>query len=56
MIETFGLTKSFGDHRAVDNVTADFPAGSVTALLGLNGAGKTTLLRLIAGLDQPDGG
>ncbi len=50
------LTKSFGGRRAVDGVTAEFPAGSVTALLGLNGAGKTTLLRLIAGLDRPDDG
>lgn len=56
MIEIVGLTKEFGTRRAVDNVTVDFPAGSVTALLGLNGAGKTTLLRLIAGLDTPDTG
>lgn len=56
MIETSELTKSFGGRRAVDSVTSEFPAGSVTALLGLNGAGKTTLLRLIAGLDRPDEG
>lgn len=56
MIEIVGVTKEFGRRRAVDNVTLDFPAGSVTALLGLNGAGKTTLLRLIAGLDTPDRG
>lgn len=56
MIQTQGLAKTFGGRRAIDNVTADFPAGTVTALLGLNGAGKTTLLRLIAGLDRPDAG
>ncbi len=56
MIEIIGLTKAFGAHRAVDDVTVTFPGGSVTALLGLNGAGKTTLLRAIAGLDRPDGG
>lgn len=56
MIEIIGLTKTFGGSRAVDDVTVTFPAGSVTALLGLNGAGKTTLLRGIAGLDRPDGG
>lgn len=56
MIEIRGLTKTFDGCRAIDDVTADFPAGSVTALLGLNGAGKTTLLRLIAGLDRPDAG
>ncbi|MGE2720437.1 ABC transporter ATP-binding protein [Mycolicibacterium celeriflavum] len=56
MIEVVGLTKSFGSHRAVDDVTVTFPAGTVTALLGLNGAGKTTLLRLLAGLTRPDAG
>ncbi len=56
MIEVLGLSKSFGSHRAVDDVTLTFPAGSVTALLGLNGAGKTTLLRLLAGLTRPDRG
>ncbi len=56
MIEIVGLTKAFNGHLEVDNVTVEFPAGSVTALLGLNGAGKTTLLRLIAGLDTPDSG
>lgn len=56
MIETRGLTKAFGTLRAVDDLTVVFPAGSVTALLGLNGAGKTTLLRLMAGLDRPDRG
>ncbi|MCV7222162.1 ABC transporter ATP-binding protein [Mycolicibacterium elephantis] len=56
MIQTQGLAKTFGGRRAIDDVTADFPAGTVTALLGLNGAGKTTLLRLIAGLDRPDAG
>ncbi|MCK0174932.1 MULTISPECIES: ABC transporter ATP-binding protein [Mycobacteriaceae] len=56
MIRTHCLTRSFGTHRALDDVTVDFPAGAVTALLGLNGAGKTTLLRLIAGLDRADAG
>jgi ABC-2 type transport system ATP-binding protein len=56
MIETRSLTKSFGVYQALDDVTVTFPAGTVTALLGLNGAGKTTLLRLIAGLDRPDSG
>ena len=56
MIETRSLTKVFNSHAAVDDVTATFPAGSVTALLGLNGAGKTTLLQLLAGLLAPDAG
>ncbi|MGU3649837.1 ABC transporter ATP-binding protein [Mycolicibacterium sp. A43C] len=56
MIETRELAKAFGTKRAIDEVTVDFPPGSVTALLGLNGAGKTTLLRLLCGLDRPDTG
>ncbi|BBZ34478.1 ABC transporter ATP-binding protein [Mycolicibacterium confluentis] len=56
MIETQGLTKTFGGSQALDRVTVTVPSGAVTALLGLNGAGKTTLLRLIAGLDRPDAG
>lgn len=56
MIETRSLTKAFGLHPAIDGVTTIFPAGSVTALLGLNGAGKTTMLQLLAGLAAPDAG
>lgn len=56
MIEISRLDKRFGSCHAIDSVTATFPSGTVTALLGLNGAGKTTLLRLIAGLDHADGG
>ncbi len=56
MIEIDGLTKCFGANHVLDNVTTTFPAGSVTALLGLNGAGKTTLLRTVAGLDRPERG
>ncbi|PTV97431.1 iron(III) transport system ATP-binding protein [Rhodobacter aestuarii] len=50
------LSRSFGDIRALDGVSADIPEGSFLALLGPSGCGKTTLLRLIAGLDRPDGG
>lgn len=56
MIEVRGLTKAFGGTPALVDVTASFPPGTVTGLLGLNGAGKTTLLRLIAGFDKPDRG
>ncbi|MCV7279808.1 ABC transporter ATP-binding protein [Mycolicibacterium flavescens] len=55
-IDAVGVTKSFGRRRAVDGVTVSFPAGAVTALLGLNGAGKTTLLRILGGLTRPDTG
>ncbi|KAA0970362.1 ABC transporter ATP-binding protein [Aureimonas fodinaquatilis] len=37
--------------HALDNITLDFPAGSVTAIVGASGCGKSTLLRIIAGLE-----
>jgi iron(III) transport system ATP-binding protein len=51
-----GVTKAFGDTRAVDDVTLHVPHGSLTAVLGPSGCGKTTLLRLIAGFLAPDSG
>jgi ABC-2 type transport system ATP-binding protein len=55
-VELFGLTKSFGDVRAVDDVSAVAAPGEVTALLGPNGAGKTTTLRILLGLVAPTSG
>jgi ABC-2 type transport system ATP-binding protein len=55
-IELSGLTKSFGDVLAVDDVTAVAQPGQVTALLGPNGAGKTTTLRMLLGLIAPTSG
>lgn len=42
VVETFGLTKRYGDVLAVDDVQLTVPRGSVLGLLGPNGAGKTT--------------
>ncbi len=50
------VSKSFGSHRALDDVSIGFPDGSFYALLGPSGSGKTTLLRLIAGFGFPDKG
>ena len=55
-ISLMDLTKTFGDFRALDDVSLEIADGSLTALLGPSGSGKTTLLRIIAGLDVPDTG
>jgi len=51
-----GLTKSFGPHRVLDGITADFGELRSLALIGPSGGGKSTLLRVIAGLETPDSG
>jgi sulfate transport system ATP-binding protein len=55
-ITVLDVTKRFGDYLALDRVSLDIPAGSLTALLGPSGSGKSTLLRVIAGLEVPDAG
>jgi ABC-2 type transport system ATP-binding protein len=56
MIEVRGLTKTFGDQRAVDELSFTAPAGKVTGFLGPNGAGKTTTFRCLLGLAEPTSG
>ena len=51
-----GVSKSFGAQLVLDNVSLSVGPRSRIGLVGPNGAGKTTLLRLLAGLEQPDGG
>ena len=55
-IEAVGLTRLFGQTRAVDELHLAVPAGIVYGLLGPNGAGKTTTIRMLATLLRPDGG
>src|SRR5687768_12492369 len=55
-IDVTGVTKTFGDFVALDNVNVSLPTGQLTALLGPSGGGKSTLLRIIAGLDAADSG
>jgi ABC-type Fe3+/spermidine/putrescine transport system ATPase subunit len=50
------VSRSFGAHKALDDVSIEFPDGGFYALLGPSGSGKTTLLRMIAGFDFPDSG
>lgn len=56
MIEVRGLTKTYGEVRALDGLDITVPAGSVCALLGPNGAGKTTAVRILTTLATPDAG
>ena len=50
------LSRAFGGLKAVQNVSLEVPAGSLTALIGPNGAGKTTLFALMSGFLMPDSG
>ena len=56
MIETFGLSKLYGDKRAVDRLTLRVEPGEVMGFLGPNGSGKTTTIRLLMGLLRPSEG
>jgi ABC-2 type transport system ATP-binding protein len=51
-----GVSKFYGAHRVLNDVSVDLRAGRVTGLIGVNGAGKTTLIRLMTGLLSPDEG
>jgi len=55
-IEARNLVKSYGDHRAVDDLTILVEEGDAVALLGPNGAGKTTTLMMLLGIIEPDAG
>ena len=55
-IEISKVTKTFGRHTALDNLSLEVPTGVVFALLGENGAGKTTAIKLLLGLAEADSG
>lgn len=55
-IETHGLSKHFGQRKAVDGLTISIPAGTIAGFVGPNGAGKTTTIRLLLGLVRPNAG
>lgn len=55
-IRAEALSKRYGRHQAVDNLSFAVEAGQICALLGPNGAGKTTTMRMLVGLSRPDSG
>lgn len=50
------LTKTFGEHTVLNNLSFDIPKGKITTILGFSGAGKSTLLKHILGLVHPTSG
>jgi ABC-2 type transport system ATP-binding protein len=56
IIEVNNLQRTFGDHKAVDDITFHVKPGEVFGLLGPNGAGKTTTVRLLNGILPPSAG
>src|SRR5262245_50280587 len=56
MIEAHGLTKAFGDTKALAGVDLEADAGTILGVLGPNGAGKSTVVRILTTLSQPDSG
>ncbi|MDX1271306.1 ATP-binding cassette domain-containing protein [Bizionia paragorgiae] len=56
LLEAHSVSKSFGNHVALNKVSVTVPQGSIFGLLGPNGAGKTTLIRIINQITMPDSG
>ena len=56
MIEVKNITKTFGTHKAVDNISFTVGEGENVVFLGTSGCGKTTLLKMINRLLEPDSG
>ena len=56
IIETQNLTKCYGEHAAVRDVSLHVPQGAIYGLLGRNGAGKTTVMKMLLGLARPTSG
>lgn len=56
VVSVTGLTKSFGQAKAVDNISFEVAPGEIFGLLGPNGAGKTTTIQMLLGVVTPDSG
>ncbi len=56
LVEARNISKTYGQHRALNNVSLGVPKGSIYGLLGPNGAGKTTFIRILTQIINPDAG
>lgn len=56
VIEIEGISKSYGDHTLIHDLSLTIPRGSIVGIIGGNGAGKTTFLKMLTGAEQPDSG
>jgi ribose transport system ATP-binding protein len=56
MLTVDGLSKHYGETRALDRVSLAFDARTIHTILGENGSGKSTLVKLLSGVVQPDTG
>ena len=56
VIEVEHLSKGFGEHVLIDDLSFKLPAGGIVGVIGPNGAGKTTLFKMLTGQEKPDSG
>ncbi|MFP4313742.1 MAG: ATP-binding cassette domain-containing protein, partial [Alphaproteobacteria bacterium] len=56
VIEAKNVSKGYGDHLLIENLSFKLPPGGIVGVIGPNGAGKTTLFRMITGQEKPDSG
>ncbi|MBR6694549.1 MAG: ABC transporter ATP-binding protein [Clostridia bacterium] len=56
MLKITNLTKTYGDKKAVDNLSLSIKRGEICGFIGHNGAGKTTTIKAVCGILQPDNG
>jgi len=56
VVEAHGVSKGYGDHILMEQMSFKLPPGGIVGIIGPNGSGKTTLLRMITGQESPDQG
>ncbi len=56
VLEVHSISKSYSQHKALDDVSLTVPEGQIFGLLGPNGAGKTSLIRIVNQITMPDRG